>query len=114
MPLAGPVFAASFNRRFGKVSSAAVSPASRLNWRSRFQMRSPASSIDSAVKPPSQAASTCGAMSSIVQANVVNTHKPVESTAAVASWKALTRSGLPSVDSGSVFTGTPMISEDTV
>ena len=114
MPLAGPVWAGSVSRRFGSVSSAAVSPAARLNSRSRFQMRSPASSMVSGVQSPSQAAATWGAMSSRVQANVVNTHRPLESTMEVASWKALTSSGLPSVTSGSVFSGTPITSDETV
>ena len=34
---------------------------------------------------------------------MVNTHRPAESNAAVASWKALTSSGLPSVAVGAVF-----------
>ena len=83
--VAGPVFAASVSNRLGKVSSALVRPASRLNLRSRFQIRSPAASIDSDVQPPSHAASTWGAMSSKVHAKVVNTQSPLESTAAVAS-----------------------------
>ena len=114
MPLAGPVLAGSVNMRFGNVSSAAVSPAARLNSRSRFQIRSPASSMVSTVQSPSQAAATWGAISSRVQANVVKMQSPDESTMAVASWKALTSSGLPSVDNGSVFTGTPITSDDTV
>ena len=48
-------------------------------------MRSPASSSRSTLHSPSQAASTCGAMLSSVQAKVVNTQMPSESTAAVAS-----------------------------
>ena len=48
-------------------------------------MRSPASASRSTLQSPSQAASSCGAMFSSVQAKVVNTQMPMESTAAVAS-----------------------------
>ena len=55
------------------------------------------------------AACSCGWMSDSAQAKVVNTHRPDESTTAVASWKALTSAGLPSVASGSVLTETSVM-----
>ena len=79
-----------------------------------FQMRSPTSARRSSVHSPSQAASICGAKSPSVQAKVVKRQRPEESTAAVASWKAMTSPALPSVDRGSVFSGMPRISEATV
>ena len=66
------------------------------------------------LQSPSQAASICGCTSASVHANEVNTQMPAASNTAVASWKALTSSGLPSVTSGSVLTGIPSTSEATV
>ncbi|MCY1372961.1 hypothetical protein D9M69_602030 [compost metagenome] len=60
------------------------------------------------------AACSCGARSATPQAKVVNTHRPDESNAAVASWNAFTSSGLPSLSTGSVLTGMPSTSEAMV
>ena len=113
-PLAGPVLAGSVFRRFGRSSSLRVKPARLLKSRSMFQIRSPISVRFSRVNSSPQAAATWGARSAVVHAKVVNTQMPAESNAAVASWKALTSSGLPSVTSGSVLTGMPSTSEATV
>jgi len=53
-------------------------------------------------------------MLSIPHAKVVNRHSPEESTKAVASWKALTNSGFPSVSFCSVLTGIPSTSDAIV
>ena len=82
--------------------------------RSMFQMRSPTSFSFSMLQSPSHAAATCGCTSARVHAKLVNTQMPAESNTAVASWKAFTSSGLPSVVSGSVLTGMPSTSEATV
>jgi hypothetical protein len=50
----------------------------------------------------------------MVHAKVVNTHRPLESTTAVASWNAFSISGLPAVSLGSVLTGMPNTSLETM
>ena len=82
--------------RCGSVSSAAVMPASRLNWRSMFQMRSPVSLRRSTLQSPAQAASTMLATSSSPQIIMGKAQMPTESMAAFESWLSFTIFALPS------------------
>jgi hypothetical protein len=77
--------AGSVRRRFGNVSSAAVDPAAKLNWRSKFRIRSPTTIRFSTDQSPSHAASSCGATSASVQAKEVTTQMPALSNMAVES-----------------------------
>ena len=63
---------------------------------------------------PPQAAWIWGWMSSADQAKVVNRQMPAESTTAVRSWNALSMGALPSVAAGSIFTGMPSTSGETM
>ena len=96
------------------MSSLDVKPARLLKSRSMFQIRSPILAMFSSVNSGPQAAATWSATSGRPQAKLVKMHTPAASKAAVASWNAITSSGLPSAVSGSVLTGMPMISEATV